>query len=425
MSNSLTTIGAIASSILSWRNNLRPASFRGVPFYTTVTQGAGGRRLVVHEFPERDDAYTEDLGRKAQRHRVTAFVVGDDYMDQRDALISACQDHPDAALLVHPYLGDLMCRAGQLSWKESQEHGGSAILDIEFVEDGPQPGPTAGDDTASALLRGIAAMVQLAIQAYGIASVIARDPAAVVGLGAALLGDAGASILGLPASTLTSIAGLAANIGANVGNDAATAAAVAAAFQSCASSAVAASTAPAPTDDPVAGNIPTIAAPADPSGGLAGLVSWGNSFIAPMGAGANQLAQAQQQQAIVTLVQGNALLAMLQVYAQIDWPTVNAADAARAQALGLIDAQAEAAALAGQDDLYRGWLAITGLVIADFIARCQNLPALAGYSVPMVFPSLALAQTFYQNASRAEELEAMNGVRHPLFMPHDGLRLSA
>jgi len=40
-------------------------------------------------------------------------------------------------------------------------------------------------------------------------------------------------------------------------------------------------------------------------------------------------------------------------------------------------------------------------------------------------PSLALAQLFYQDATRAPELEAMNDVAHPLFMPATGIRLAA
>ena len=91
---------------------LRPASFRGVPFVVDVAAGEGGRRIVTHEFPLRDQPYTEDLGRAAQRHRIRAFVIGDDYQDKRDALLAACQDKNTAGTLVHPFLGDLDSNQG-------------------------------------------------------------------------------------------------------------------------------------------------------------------------------------------------------------------------------------------------------------------------------------------------------------------------
>lgn len=110
MSDILDAASNVLGALGSWRLGLRAASFRGVGFWVNTSGGVGGRRLAVHEYPLRDDAYTEDLGRRAQRFRLRAFVVGDDYMDQRDALLSACQDLPTPAVLVHPYLGEITDR---------------------------------------------------------------------------------------------------------------------------------------------------------------------------------------------------------------------------------------------------------------------------------------------------------------------------
>ncbi|WP_171555545.1 DNA circularization N-terminal domain-containing protein, partial [Shigella sonnei] len=78
-----------ASSGINWRDNLYDASFRGVPFSVESDEGSFGRRVQVHEYPNRDKPYTEDLGRATRRLTINAYLVGDDYAEQRDRLITA------------------------------------------------------------------------------------------------------------------------------------------------------------------------------------------------------------------------------------------------------------------------------------------------------------------------------------------------
>ena len=60
---------------------LRRASFRGVPFEVTSSNLSIGRRTQTFEYPQRDDPFTEDMGRSKRTIRITAFVVGYDYID--------------------------------------------------------------------------------------------------------------------------------------------------------------------------------------------------------------------------------------------------------------------------------------------------------------------------------------------------------
>jgi prophage DNA circulation protein len=71
---------------MGWKDNLLPASFRGVAFFYEDTSREGGRRLANHEFPLRDENYLEDLGLRAKVHRIRGYVLGDDYFSDRDAL---------------------------------------------------------------------------------------------------------------------------------------------------------------------------------------------------------------------------------------------------------------------------------------------------------------------------------------------------
>ena len=50
-----------------WQSQLRPCSFRGVPFAIISEEGSHGRRQAVHEYPYRDTAWIEDMGRGTRR----------------------------------------------------------------------------------------------------------------------------------------------------------------------------------------------------------------------------------------------------------------------------------------------------------------------------------------------------------------------
>lgn len=56
-----------------WRDRLRDASFRGVPFSVEDDEGSFGRRVQVHEYPNRDKPFTEDLGRATRRMTINAY----------------------------------------------------------------------------------------------------------------------------------------------------------------------------------------------------------------------------------------------------------------------------------------------------------------------------------------------------------------
>ena len=143
--------GKTESARQTWRERLQKASFRGVPFYVEASETGVGRRVVLHEFPLREKPYAEDMGKKAQSFRVTAFVLGDDYMDQRDALIEAIEK-PGAGQLIHPYLGaKTVTIIDQVTVTETTEEGGLARFVFSFVEAGEKAYPDAGIDAGAAV----------------------------------------------------------------------------------------------------------------------------------------------------------------------------------------------------------------------------------------------------------------------------------
>ncbi len=130
---------------MSWREQLREASFRGVKFYVDGAETEVGRRTVLHEYPFKDIPWNEDLGKATRHYTVTAYVVQSldnsyDYFVERDKLIAALEEK-DAGTLIHPYLGELqVVLAERASIEETSADGGIARFRMPFRD--------AGDNTS-------------------------------------------------------------------------------------------------------------------------------------------------------------------------------------------------------------------------------------------------------------------------------------
>lgn len=127
---------------------MQRASFRGVPFYVTQSDGEIGRRNVVNEYPGRDEAFVDDLGRKARRFTLTCFVLGDDYMAARDAL-EAAFEKPGSGELVHPWRGRMTVSVTDCRPSESIDQGGRQNWSVTFTQTGKNELPNIRPDTVA------------------------------------------------------------------------------------------------------------------------------------------------------------------------------------------------------------------------------------------------------------------------------------
>ncbi|WP_407529439.1 DNA circularization N-terminal domain-containing protein [Methylobacterium oryzisoli] len=118
---------------MSWRDSLRPASFRGVVFQIQASTKGGGRRGITHEFPKRDEPLDEDLGRRARRRTVTAYLIGDDYDAQADELEEALEQE-GPGLLVHPTMGQMQARPDTWARTEHKDQLRYCVFEMVFVE---------------------------------------------------------------------------------------------------------------------------------------------------------------------------------------------------------------------------------------------------------------------------------------------------
>lgn len=118
---------------MQWRDNMKPASFKGVPFEIEQHSLSGGRRTISHEYPQRDIPFVEDMGMKQRAFNISAFVIGENYMAVRDRLIKALETK-GSGVLVHPYLGTMTVTAEGYSMDETMSDGGMATFNIDFVQ---------------------------------------------------------------------------------------------------------------------------------------------------------------------------------------------------------------------------------------------------------------------------------------------------
>lgn len=130
---------------MSWRDHLQPASFRGIGFEVFGVDSVVGRRTILHQYPQRDLPYVEDIGRKARQFTVRGFVIGDLYHVTRDLLLDAMETEGPGQL-VHPYLGAMQVTVTEFDMTESSADGRMASFSMTCIEAGELRFPRFGFD---------------------------------------------------------------------------------------------------------------------------------------------------------------------------------------------------------------------------------------------------------------------------------------
>ena len=126
---------------MSYKDRIQTGSFRNVDFEIDAHTFEGGRRVVLHEFPERDEPFAEDMGRRGRSFVLEVHIIDDDYFSQRDRLIRALE-RKDYGILIHPYLGRKEVQCTGFSVSENVREGRIVYFTLNFVERGKPINPT-------------------------------------------------------------------------------------------------------------------------------------------------------------------------------------------------------------------------------------------------------------------------------------------
>lgn len=388
--------------------NLRPASFRGVPFQVTSADTDGlGQRTQVHQYPERDLPYVEELGLDAATYSFDAYTIGDSYATDRDSLIAACQQR-GIGQLVHPTLGERKVKCVACSLRENVSELGLARFALSFVDAGENSFPTSSPFT-SGLIGARVASASSAVQAtFAKAFSVAGVPQWVVTDGTRLLATV-QSALALAVRSVPKVDG--ANLG-QVARDLARLTTGAATLLGD----------PGGLASQIAGIATAVGTMA--AGPLDALRAFETlaAFTADVDYGSTitpaRTRASGNQAAMEALMRRAAVVEAARGTPDVQLASYSEADALRTRLSGLLDDQITAAADALQDDDAQALADLRAEVVRDLTLRAGQLRVVQTFTPIGTVPAVLIAQRLYGDGLRADEIVARNSViEHPGFVP--------
>ncbi|PRP68616.1 hypothetical protein BUE93_21490 [Chromobacterium amazonense] len=444
--------GALGLGGPSFWDQLRPASYRGIPFYVLASDAEFGRRLAEHEYPNRDTLWVEDMGRRGRRINVIGYLVGDDVISQLQQMIAAAEQEGKGEL-VHPMLGTLYVNLGAMRVSDRWDQGRYVELSMPFVESGDREFPDEQQDTAS-WLSNLAAEAGLSVQADYVAGLIGQVKQgvavvqSVVNTASQWAGRIN-QVVNAAKGIYNSVAGIAGQLQtmdsfANRYGDprgvaapssptpsptrraiaasvmqrqavAASASAVVTAASQLGAQPAAIQPLPAAVTQSVQALCAACTSPMDAINALTALAQLPtpqNVDPSPMG-----LAMTTAQQQTVAMMRRAAVIGICKSVSAYQPASYDDAASLRARVSQLVDREAVAAADAGDVASYQALRDLRTAVVADLTARGGSLAHMMPVAIPAPMPAMALAQRLYRDPSRAAELAQQSGAIHPLFMP--------
>jgi prophage DNA circulation protein len=400
---------------VTWREDLRRvthsdgrkligASFRGVPFFVESSERSGGRRTVTHEFPLRDDPFVEDLGRTARAFRVDGYVIGDDYLAQRDALLAALEDTEGPGELVHPHHGTLRAICETYSVRESKIEGGMATFAIAFVETPTQaPVPVevvdAPEQVAGSAELAIAATDAELVEQYDAedmpAFALESAEAAIVGSLAAL--EAGLAPIVTATQELAELTGRVELLTATAASLVRAPASIVTEFRSV-----------------ITGLVDTIAAA--PGAVMDALIDAYSADLGPpvIPLTATRARELDNQNALIGALRRVIAIEAARLAPVVPYVSTDDAMAARDSIAELLDEQAAAAG----DTAYPALVDLRSEVLRA-VPGASQFARIVTVSRSVPIPSLLLAYQLYGSVDLESDIIARNAIRHPGFVAGD------
>lgn len=164
---------------MSWKDNLRPASFRGVPFFIDTSNMTTGRNVALHEYLNRTEPYPEDMGQVPRNFRIDGHILGDDYFQTKDRLIRAAEQQGPGEL-IHPYFGTMQVQIGAFSVGEDNKTGRIASISFQFYEAGTNVFPDNLQDKEEIIFERSDALLDASKKEFDDKFSVADQPAFVV-----------------------------------------------------------------------------------------------------------------------------------------------------------------------------------------------------------------------------------------------------
>lgn len=411
----------------TWEN-LRPASFRGVAFEVESHSESGGRRVELHEYPLRDTPYAEDLGKKAGKWQIEAFLVNgkSGYAERRDKLREAL-NASGPGTLIHPYLGELSVSVDGYSLKETTREGGYCTFSISFVEAGQPVEPDVEKDTAANVLDKAEAAKEAVTAGFldeymplledleglaGKVPALLSEATAFLGTPLSILSraqSAASSVLALPdrlASRILGYLGTIRQLGGIATSGLKMNALTALLGKKSAGTA---SSWLVTSNGVIAGIVGETSWPQAGGGSIGG----GTPSPETPGVVASTVAN-RAETPLIDLIAAGAVIEAAIESADADYGTADDALASRDAVLEAIDEVQRANC---SDAVFTALSELAVAVNEDLTTRGAELPKLGSATLSMSMPALAASYRLYGDVGQADAIVARNRIRHPGRVP--------
>jgi prophage DNA circulation protein len=436
----------VPTSIGGFLSLLQHAAFRGVPFSVIGAEVRKGRKGATHNYPFRDGAMREDMGRAARIYAFTGYLIGD-LAPAMQLLLDNALETQGPGLLLHPTLGAVQVSLLSAATSVSRDAMRVISIRMEFMEQEPQSVVSMVISTAlSVLAAASTAITGLGASLGGVAGPAADPGGSPVLEGVTVASAFVDSCIGSAGDT-TALTSMAAGLpppdnyteygryaagNATVGLGSAVTvqtlqtqialqrAAVAAAGANVVS---VCGTLSSSTGGAVTAALSTLTEAVrltmtDPGDQVRVLLllatfSYADSFVldyigARMAVVRNAVAAACRRVALMSLANASAAYQPLSYQ---DAYTV------RSEIAAALDVEILAAGDAGDDDAYDALRNVRVLIIQDLTTRGATLPQVETVSFGASLPSLVIAQMLYKDATRSDQITNEAMAPHPAFCP--------
>ncbi len=383
---------------MDWKDKYQQASFREVSFFVSRTQNTGGRRNVVHQFPEKDQGFIEDLGRSLRRFTIEGYILEADYFNARNRLITALEAGGEGEL-IYPYFGALQVSLDTYEVREATAHGRQALFSMSFREAGSSTFPVTEIETSSNIVFTADAYRKLATDAFLAAYSIIRKPAAILQNIERTLGNA-AGLVESARRIVSSNAGFRRDLLAFTSNVSQLV------FQAESLSDELTNLLNFGTD------FRSSIFPATPENSIPQFNELTNFFdFAPD----TDLGVDDPSVVVSNLTQHISTITASQTVAVMPFESVNQAEEIQTLILNQIDAISSV--LDVDDGLFGSLRDLRAAIVLHVEEEQTNLSRLVEFVPPVTMPSLYIANSLYGTIDQEADIVARNSIQHPAFVP--------
>lgn len=392
---------------MAWKEELIPATFRAIPFWISSISTSFGRRNQVNEYPFEDVPNTEDMGRKVKKFTVNAYVIGDEYILTRDALVRAVEDVNTPGEFSHPTMGIfLVLPTDECEVVFDNKRGGTETFKLVFVESGLNLFPSITND----------ATLQAAIAAAEAALSIYEDFKSRLQTGdyPSFIGDNATSQVsdGIDLFNLASETGVSSGAGYSSFKKNSTD------LQEDISTKI---TDPAFVGTAIQnlsqGLSDMYASPNDAYLAQRKLLSYGNDYMPVQPITPTMQLINDNQSTIANLFQGFAISQMVLMATRMTFDSRQAAINVRNEISNFIDQKLFQLGDQGNNSQYGTLLEMRARIVEDLTAKSKTLKNIVYVETKDSIPSVVFAYNQYGDADKDNDLIKRNNIANPLFLP--------